>query len=101
MRYYFPLNNRGAYLYIGYHQYFYPEISSFFEKDKYYSFNSNDSEDIYKEKRQNGESDNYICELIRKDSIDEFITFVNKTNLDITQGFRYIWIFQFMKQIYF
>ncbi|KAK8840561.1 hypothetical protein M9Y10_030770 [Tritrichomonas musculus] len=90
MRYYFPLNNRGAYLYIGYHQYFYPEISSFFEKDKYYSFNSNDSEDIYKEKRQNGESDNYICELIRKDSIDEFITFVNKTNLDITQGFRYM-----------
>lgn len=35
-------------------------------------------------KRRNGENDNKICELIRKDSVDEFNEFVNHSNLPHT-----------------
>ena len=34
----------------------------------------------YEEKRKIGENDSYICELIRNDSIDEFVSYLNRTN---------------------
>lgn len=38
----------------------------------------------YEEKRQIGENESYICNLIRNDSIDEFITYVNQANIPLS-----------------
>ena len=40
-------------------------------------------DEIYEEKRKLGENDNYICQLIQKDLIDDFIIFTNKTNIPL------------------
>ena len=40
-------------------------------------------ENFYEERRI-GENDTYLCELIRKDLIDEFITFVNKNEISLS-----------------
>ena len=45
------------------------------------------NEEIYQnfeEKRKIGENESYIAELIRNDSIEEFIIYINKTNLNIS-----------------
>lgn len=34
----------------------------------------------FEEKRKEGQNDSYICGLIRKDSVEEFISYVNKVN---------------------
>ena len=34
-----------------------------------------------------GENDNYICELIRNDSIEDFVTYVNQQCIDLTNYF--------------
>ncbi|KAK8834744.1 hypothetical protein M9Y10_042907 [Tritrichomonas musculus] len=41
--------------------------------------------DEFNEKRKNGESDSYLCELIQKDSVEEFISFVNRSNLSLSE----------------
>ena len=38
---------------------------------------------IFEEKYQIGENDLCICSLIRSDSVEEFITYVNRTNLSL------------------
>ncbi|KAK8847051.1 hypothetical protein M9Y10_019626 [Tritrichomonas musculus] len=57
-------------------------------RQKYYleyldirNINSNDSTFI--EKRNRGENDNYICELIRNDSIIKFVQYINKNLISI------------------
>ena len=35
------------------------------------------------EKRKIGENDNHICQLIRKDLIEEFIVYVNRNNISL------------------
>ena len=35
----------------------------------------------YEEKREEGENDSYICSLIRQDSVEDFITHVNRYNI--------------------
>lgn len=35
------------------------------------------------EMREIGENENYICELIRKDMIEDFITYVNRNKLEL------------------
>ena len=40
--------------------------------------------DNFYENRKIGENDNIILKLIREDSVEEFITFVNKTNTSLT-----------------
>ena len=37
----------------------------------------------FEEKCQIGENDSYICSLIRSDSVEEFIAYVNRTNLSL------------------
>ena len=71
--------------------FFFPEIKLHFKSadiNKIESkLKSNDS-DIFKDfdkKRQIAENDSYICQLIREDSLDEFITYVSKTNYDLSQ----------------
>ena len=62
------------------------------ERDNYYNLLSKrntlpkkeSDEESYKqfdEKRMIGENDTYICSLIRNDMVEEFIIYVNKTNL--------------------
>lgn len=60
--------------------FFYQEIKDILE--------SNIKEEISKEipddfilKREKGENDSYLCEIIRKDSIVEFISYVEKNNI--------------------
>lgn len=76
-----------------YPQYFAPEIKPFsnenwFPKYDKYIIKTKFVEDIMKElpddfyeKRKIGENESYLCELIRKDSAEEFIAYVNRNNI--------------------
>ena len=76
--------------YADYYHYFYPEIESFINEDKRTEINCEltkiDSQifDNFDEKRKIGENDSYICSLIRSDSVEEFITYITKTNISIS-----------------
>ena len=61
-----------------YNDYLCPEIKKFngFEN----VLNSKD----FEENRRVGENHNYICKLIRNDSLIEFIQYVNQTNFSIS-----------------
>lgn len=61
-----------------YPQYFYPEIKPFI-KVCYH-------EDIenFEEKRKKAENEDFICELIRNDSIEDFIIFVKKNDFPLS-----------------
>ena len=77
-----------------YLQYFFKEISKFLSKDDKKRINKNISKyskDEFQEKRQIGENDTSICELIRKDSIEQFIMHVEKNSclLDSKIGSSY------------
>ncbi|KAK8895206.1 hypothetical protein M9Y10_023648 [Tritrichomonas musculus] len=59
----------------GYIQYFYPEFkifnsNSIFEMDT----------ELFDKNRKKGVNDNYICELIQNDSIEDFVAYTNRTN---------------------
>ncbi|KAK8847868.1 hypothetical protein M9Y10_018904 [Tritrichomonas musculus] len=62
----------------GYHLYFGQEISSALNQRK-----SIEQKENFLAKRKIGENDEYICTLIQKDLIDEFISHINKTNYPI------------------
>ncbi|KAK8849291.1 hypothetical protein M9Y10_018660 [Tritrichomonas musculus] len=64
-----------------YSQYFMPEINSITKNND--NSNLETIPDDFEEKRKKGENDLYICELIRNDSVIEFITFVNKNNISL------------------
>lgn len=53
-----------------------PDIENYLNESDFFNFMNVTDENIEKQKR--GEIDHYICELIRKDLIDEFIIFVNQ-----------------------
>lgn len=72
-----------------YHKYFLPEIKPFINKKLLYNhgckyseseFSTNLPENFY-EKRKSGENDSFICEVIRKDSVTEFKSFVAKNKI--------------------
>ena len=69
--YYRPFSN------LNYIEYFGPEISKMENQD------DDKFDDDFFRKRKIGENDNYICELIREDNIDEFISFVNQANYSV------------------
>ena len=70
-----------------YPKYFFPEIKNFINESLIES-NNKETNDQFEEKRKNGENDNYICQLIRNDMIDEFITYVNQTNLPLSSKIK-------------
>ncbi|KAK8835121.1 hypothetical protein M9Y10_026248 [Tritrichomonas musculus] len=43
----------------------------------------------FDQKRKIGENDSYICSLIRQDSIEEFVSYVNRTNYSISSEIKY------------
>ncbi|KAK8843295.1 hypothetical protein M9Y10_025150 [Tritrichomonas musculus] len=67
--------------------FFYPEIENFVGEEKMKDVKnellSKDPNffDNYQYKRKEGENDTYICSLIRKDSVEEFISYVTRMNL--------------------
>ena len=66
-----------------YYLFFYPEIKNFLSKEKQVEAKCNINEknmDEFENKRFIGENDSYICELIRNDSIDDFVTYVHQKN---------------------
>ena len=69
--------------------YFYNEFSNFFKenitdfKDDIEELNK-DTNEYIQEKRKIGENHHHLSELIRNDSIEEFISFTNKTNLPLS-----------------
>lgn len=52
----------------------------------------------FNDKRKNGENDSYICNLIRNDSIDDFIVYINRNNIYQLTALS---LHQFLKQINF
>ena len=66
-----------------YLQYFYPEFKTFFSQKTIPRLCKDDNE-LFKQKRKAGENDKYICNLIRNDDVDEFVTYVNRTNLPLS-----------------
>lgn len=76
--------------YLHYEKFFYPEIKSFLSEDQkqliekqLFEINSQIF-DQFDQKRKTGENDSHICELIREDSIEEFIVYVNKDCYPLT-----------------
>ena len=73
----------------GYLSFFYPEIKEQLNNEEKERIEKNlisDDSSIFSnfdEKRQNGENDSYICQLIRQDSIEDFKSHVSKTNLSL------------------
>ncbi|KAK8843864.1 hypothetical protein M9Y10_024940 [Tritrichomonas musculus] len=68
--------------------FFYPEIKKFLKDEKRKKIEK-ELENIlgeswnkeFKEKREIGENDSYICHLIRQDSVEEFISYINIHNI--------------------
>ena len=88
--------------------YFYPEFKNFLDEklltkiNKYISYRHYKSDqillnpeeiesdlDLFKQKRKKGENDIYICGLIQKDAIEDFVSYVNKTNFSLTSKINY------------
>ena len=96
----FQLITKGKYLNYKYPEYFSPEIKPFItEQLKKKSTNNADEyswvnyvlknqPNDFEGKRKKGENDDYICELIRNDSIDEFISYVKKTDYPLNSEIK-------------
>ena len=74
-----------------YRYYFYPEIKPFINDiidqtrsvPKWIQYFSKGIPEDFEENRKIGENEHYICELIRKDLIEDFIIHVNKNNIPL------------------
>ncbi|KAK8850281.1 hypothetical protein M9Y10_018410 [Tritrichomonas musculus] len=64
--------------------YFYNESISIYSND--FNFQSEEEKALFDEKRKEGENDSYICQLIRKDSVVEFISYVNKIHFRLNSN---------------
>lgn len=73
-----------------YRHFFYPELKLFNDDNKNKiierEFSQFDPQikDNFEEKRQIGENESYICELIRKDSIQEFVSYISMSNIPLS-----------------
>ena len=71
--------------------FFYPEIKPFLNKEGKrgkitLTVNPKVFEDDYEKNRLEGENESYICQLIRNDSIDDFIQFVNDQKINLSSS---------------
>lgn len=67
-----------------YPEYFFPEFQSFYDQesiDNVKVYTSEDDFEKFKQNRKIGENEKDVCSLIRSDSIEDFIAYINKTNL--------------------
>ncbi|KAK8890642.1 hypothetical protein M9Y10_035425 [Tritrichomonas musculus] len=70
------------YLYGGMKEYIEEEERKQIEREITQKYN--ETIESFEEKCRNGENDSYICSLIRKDSVEEFISHVNRSNISLT-----------------
>ena len=63
--------------------YFHLEIHSFYDQENKEKYQVNNYLD-FEWKRKRGENDNFLCQLIQNDSIQEFVSFVNRKNLSLS-----------------
>ena len=63
----------------GYDKYFAPELKPFIMTNQ-----TIEQSDNFMQNREIGLNETKICELIRNDSIDDFITFINQTNISLS-----------------
>ncbi|KAK8857366.1 hypothetical protein M9Y10_015771 [Tritrichomonas musculus] len=72
-----------------YCHFFYPQIKKFISEEKVKNIEeeliSKDSNvfDRFEEKQNEGENDSFICSLMRSDSVEQFIEYVNRTNISL------------------
>ena len=72
-----------------YSYFFYPEIKNFLDekskKDIEDSFLAKDDNifENFEQNRHKGENHSYICSLIRQDSVEEFVAYVNRNNISL------------------
>ena len=67
-----------------YCHFFYPEIKSFLGSKRSKEIEEYANNDIdFDKKRHEGENDSYLCMLIRHDLIDDFVTYVNQSNIPL------------------
>ena len=84
----FHIMSEEKYMNMDYLHYFYPEIKNFLHPEMKDEISSEISKN-FEEKRKIGENDDYICELIRNDSIEEFIIYVNKLNISLSSEVKH------------
>ena len=67
-----------------YIQFFIKEVTSYFKEQPFEVKSTKEKNDaLFEECRRLGESDTYVCKLIRNDNIEDFITFVEKNNYSL------------------
>ncbi|KAK8838874.1 hypothetical protein M9Y10_032916 [Tritrichomonas musculus] len=70
--------------------YFFNEIKSYLSDQKLQEIEGKINElNDFEKKSHNGENDSYICTLIRNDSVEEFVSFVNQSNLPLSTTIKY------------
>ena len=69
-------------------KYFWPEIKEFI-KDEWIQDSNQVLPEDFDEKRKIGENDSQICQLIRKDSVDEFISYCKKEKYQLNSLIEY------------
>ena len=63
-----------------YLQYFYPNFKSYL--DGKYATSESDSQ-TFEQKRKSGENDDPVCQMIRNDSVNDFMSHVKQNNVDL------------------
>lgn len=74
-----------------YYFFFFPELSIFLNKvmkKRAKKKKSTYQPGEFELNRQKGENEHYICELIRNDSIDDFIIFLNEKNISVSNQIK-------------
>ena len=66
-----------------YLEYFFNEITQFIQDDDIQINKPIGITNEYKEMRRNGENESHLCKLIREDSIEDFIIYVNKNDISL------------------
>ncbi|KAK8846488.1 hypothetical protein M9Y10_020511 [Tritrichomonas musculus] len=78
---YYVINTKDKYINRNYLEYFYLEFEQYMDEKTKSSIQIPKIIDEFNEKRENGENDNYICQLIRNDLVIDFIKYINKENI--------------------
>ncbi|KAK8881362.1 hypothetical protein M9Y10_004098 [Tritrichomonas musculus] len=77
-----------------YCHFFYPELKAYKGEEEMKSIKeellAHDPTifDEFERKRQEGQNDSYICSQIRKDSVEEFISYINRHNISVSSEIK-------------
>ncbi|KAK8848312.1 hypothetical protein M9Y10_019373 [Tritrichomonas musculus] len=81
----FNVITNGKYKIRNYPEYFFTEYEKFFDEDLKNQIKAKNPDisniEIYEQKRKKGENDDHLCQIIRNDSLDEFISYFKDKKL--------------------